>query len=156
MCPGRNKKRHRRNLTTDIQTLKTKYNAQVIVTLVRPQELESMKLTNYFDEIKKQFTSYHFPIRDKWLPDTLGLCKCVEFILQELKQGKKIVVHCNGGKGRAATVCASVLIAMGACNAREAISIIKQCRSGSLKNPLQQIYLMQFAGKWNEYLRTKK
>jgi protein-tyrosine phosphatase len=133
MCPGRYKKGHTRDLITDLQTLKNKYKVQVLVSLVEPHELVEMKMQNFFNEVKNLFESYHFPIRDKWLPDREGICKCVTFILGQLQQGKNVVIHCNGGKGRSGTVLSGVLIAMGH-DANRVIEIVRECRNGTLTN----------------------
>lgn len=151
MCPGRYKKGHTRDLNTDLQTLKNKHKVQVLVSLVEPHELVEMRMDNFFEQVKKLFSSYHFPIRDKWLPDKEGICKCITFILDQLKQGKNVVIHCNAGKGRSGTVLSGVLIALGH-DADKAIEIVRECRNGTLKNPDQQAYIKKFGSIWKEYI----
>lgn len=158
MCliPGRFKKNHQRNLDQDLKRMKEHYKVDTIITLVQNHELESMNIKNYFEKVKEyEFSFYHFPIKDKWLPESTGLFKCVDFIIQALKDGKKVAVHCNGGKGRCATVCACVLIIMERYSYEKSIEIIKSTRKGTLKNPFQKYYLSNFEENYNKWKNEK-
>jgi len=66
-----------------------------------------------------------------------------------------VVVHCNGGKGRSATVIVATLIAMGR-NITDSIKIIQQTRKGTIRNPLQQAWLRRFRKEWNEKQKRTK
>jgi protein-tyrosine phosphatase len=58
--------------------------------------------------------SIHFPIQDKWIPNNIGeVASLVEMIVLCVQQGKTIVVHCNGGKGRTGLVVAATLYVLG-------------------------------------------
>ncbi|KAL9649943.1 hypothetical protein ABK040_008657 [Willaertia magna] len=108
--------------------------------------------------------SIHFPITDKSLPKNKeDFCKLIDLIILELFKQKTIIVHCNGGKGRAATVCTAVLIGLKIIyskiiitnkesnnknlervieNVSNAIEIVRKTRGGgTLQNPLQIIWL---------------
>jgi hypothetical protein len=149
--PGRNKKIHRRNLTDDLSRINHIYQADVIVTLVRDNELAQCGLKDYFGQIHDLgMESYHFPIKDKWLPDTALMIKCVDFILLRLSENKRVVVHCNGGKGRAATICAGVLMIGEKYSSSDAISVVKLTRSGTMRNPLQILFLRSFREKYDQ------
>jgi len=63
---------------------------------------------------------------------------------------KKILIHCNGGKGRTATVVVCCLIVSGS-PVNQAIERVRKARSGTLRNPLQIFYVNQFALKWQKY-----
>eukprot|EP00818_Percolomonas_sp_WS_P005658 CAMPEP_0117446156 /NCGR_PEP_ID=MMETSP0759-20121206/6181_1 /TAXON_ID=63605 /ORGANISM="Percolomonas cosmopolitus, Strain WS" /LENGTH=407 /DNA_ID=CAMNT_0005238385 /DNA_START=358 /DNA_END=1577 /DNA_ORIENTATION=- len=161
MCPGRNKKIWQRDLQKDLNLLKKK-NIQCIVTLVRGIELESMQLgsVTYFEELRKNgFETYHYPVRDKWLPSNfVELCLTVEWMWKRMKEGKSVTVHCNGGKGRAATIVACFLVAsaQGNVSGSEAIKIVQHARPGSLRNPLQQLYVRRFRGMWEKFHKMKE
>ncbi|EFC39056.1 hypothetical protein NAEGRDRAFT_73058 [Naegleria gruberi] len=154
MCPGRNKKIHRRNLQQDLERIRDKFDGQTIVTLVRNEELEEMNIVEYLPKIKQEFgmKSIHFPIRDKSLPnDKEEFCKLIDEIIQELINGRRVIVHCNGGKGRAATVCTAVLQVLKVrkvkcqeyiSSSSNAMTIVRTTRgSGTLQNPIQIIWL---------------
>lgn len=66
-----------------------------------------------------------------------------------------MVVHCNGGKGRSATVIVATLIAMGR-SISESIRIVQGTRKGTIRNPLQQAYLRRFRKEWNERQKRSK
>lgn len=155
--PGRFKKNHKRDLEKDLKRVKEHYKIDTVVTLVKSKELDSMGISNYFEKVKEfELTSYHFPIKDKWLPDSEGLYKCVDFILKELKDGKKVVIHCNGGKGRCATVLACVLMVQEGYSFEKSVDIIKSTRKGTLRNPFQNYYLSNFHENYKIWSKEKK
>jgi len=160
MAPGRKKpkKRHiwKRDLYKDLDRLKDFYGCDVLVTLVRQQELRDLRITDIFEELKQRdMQSLFLPIKDKWIPkSTPKLISLVEKIVVFLKKGKTVVVHCNGGKGRSATVIVATMISMGR-SPGEAIKILQQTRKGTIKNPLQQAYLKKYKKKWTDHKKMK-
>ena len=61
-----------------------------------------------------------------------------------VSEGKRVCVHCNGGKGRTGTLVACVLLALrapGCASVGGATAVMRRCRPGMLKNPLQQLYV---------------
>ncbi|KAL6073689.1 Cyclin-dependent kinase inhibitor 3 [Balamuthia mandrillaris] len=162
MCPGRNKpkKRHvwQRDLSKDLDRMKQVYGCDVLVTLIRRQEMEEMRLLdNFFPEVDKHaIESFWLPIKDKWIPNSMiGLMNLVERILMRLHQGKRVVVHCNGGKGRSATVIVATMVALGR-SIGESTNIIQSTRGGTLRNPLQQAYLRRFKREWKERRKERE
>lgn len=65
-----------------------------------------------------------------------------------------VIVHCNGGKGRSALVCACVVIVLEqplhptAAHAHGVITRIRRLCKGALKNPLQYMFCMRFVFFW--------
>ena len=57
-----------------------------------------------------------------------------------LIDGKNIVVHCMGGKGRSGTVAAVLLIEFGENN-KEAIEIVRKNRKGAIETKEQEDYI---------------
>ena len=64
-----------------------------------------------------------------------------EQILDSIKQGAKVVVHCKGGLGRAGTVAALLLLCLG-LPASMAIAMVRKTRSVDCINPLQEEFLL--------------
>lgn len=141
MCPGRNKKDHRRNLTMDVAAL-LQVGTQVLVTLVQQHELDSMKIPDMMTRVRAAgIEVIHAPIKDKWIPSRVGiLVELVDLIVERVKLGKTITVHCNGGKGRTGLVVAGTLVALG-MEPGPATDLIRTARPGMLYNPAQIVYL---------------
>lgn len=141
MCPGRNKKNHRRNLRMDIATL-LQVGTQVLVTLVQQHELDSMKIPDMMTQVRAAgIEVIHAPIKDKWIPSRVGiLVELVDLIAARVKVGRCITVHCNGGKGRTGLVVAATLVALG-MEPGPATDLIRTVRPGMLYNPAQIVYL---------------
>lgn len=99
--------------------------------------------------------SIHFPIKDKWVPDSMDqLILLVETIITRLRQGKTVVVHCNGGKGRSGTVVVAALIGLGR-KVEHSIDIVRRSRSGTIRNPLQIAYVKKFKTVWRKRHKEK-
>lgn len=101
-----------------------------------------MNIPHFFDKVKAYgIQSIHYPIPDKWLPNSMDeISALVSNMCDLLSQGKRVVVHCNGGKGRTALVVVSVLISLG-LSASEATDIVRATRPGTLYNPAQIMYV---------------
>jgi len=98
--------------------------------------------------------SIHFPIKDKWIPNSMPkLIELVELIISRLKDSKTVVVHCNGGKGRSGTIIVATLVGLGK-KVDNAIKVVRKTRSGTIKNPVQIAYLRRFKKAWK--LRKKQ
>jgi hypothetical protein len=119
MCPGRKKRKKRhvwaRDQYKDLDRLQQVYSCDVLVTLVREQELRDLRIEDLFDEVKKRgmqslYVPHHqacslstwlssqracscyviryLPIKDKWIPkSTHRLIDLVEKILSCLRKG---------------------------------------------------------------------
>jgi len=144
MCMGRNKKNHRRDLVADVQVL-LNHGVQVLVTLVREQELESMGIPHFFEYIQsKGIETIHFPIKDKWLPkDMSDLHKNVMIALAKIDRDEIMVVHCNGGKGRTGLFIGAMLVHLG-YDPTSAVAAVRAPREGMIRNPAQLLYLRSY------------
>lgn len=99
--------------------------------------------------------SFHFPIKDKWIPKSMNsVMETCLYIAHHLLLGHKVVVHCNGGKGRAATVVTSVLMLIWKIKEKKAIAMVRSVRPGTIRNPLQITYLQALLKK-HGYLHDK-
>jgi len=150
VSPGRKRKGDQRDLRTDVDVLKDAYGIDAVVTLLEDRELEVMCCEDMGEVVaSKGMLWVHFPIRDKWIPtDTRAfLAKVVHFVAHLVHQGKRVLIHCNGGKGRTGTVVACVLMTSmalqdGRCKTlSEAVTRMRESRPGMLKNLLQQLYM---------------
>lgn len=161
MCPGRKKKKSThewdRDLDKDLVRIKEVYKADVVVSLVRRSELAELRIPNLVEEIEKMgMESIWFPIKDKWIPESMAdLIRLVDALVTRLKSGKIIAVHCNGGKGRSGTVAVACLVAMGQ-RVDKSIDVVRKARSGTIRNPLQIVYVKRFKSAFKSFAKRKK
>ena len=89
------------------------------------------------------------PIADKRAPSsTQAFDELIARLVDRIDNDWRVVVHCNGGKGRSALVAAAVLIGLSDLSARAAVACVRAARPGSLRNPLQLWFLWSFARRW--------
>ena len=149
VSPGRKRKGDQRDLDADLARIRHHWGVDVVVTLLQQREMDAMGLAAFGERTAAHGMQWlHFPVRDKWIPTDSGpfLNDVVVPVAHLLSQGKRLLVHCNGGKGRTGTLVAAVLFAttgegMGASSLREATSLMRAVRPGMLRNPLQRLYL---------------
>lgn len=127
--------------SADLKVL-VEQKADVLVTLVQVHELEAMGIPHFFDKVRAfGIESIHYPIPDKWLPRSMDeVAGLVATIISQLRRNKRVVVHCNGGKGRTALVVVSVLVSLG-MTPSEATDLVRSTRPGTLYNPAQILYV---------------
>jgi len=153
------KKKHHdwdRDLSTDLDRIRNVFGCDVLVSLIRHSELQDLKIQQLFQEVEARGMDYiHFPIKDKWIPHSMDdLIKNIDHIIQLLKKGKTVVCHCNGGKGRSGTVIVATLVGLGH-KVQNAIDIVRKARSGTIRNPLQIMYVKRFKNAWLQYVKKK-
>ena len=125
-----------------------KNNCSSITSFVQDNEFDKLCNKKKFIEniYKHNIKWYHLPIVDLSAPDS-------EFIYQwptkkvllkkELTEGKNILLHCWGGKGRAGTVAAILLIEFGE-NKNEAINIVRAKRKGAIESKEQEDFILSY------------
>lgn len=98
------------------------------------EKAESVRFRSYQDTLRllnpaMQFVN--FPIVDMSVPSTHQLHETIQFIIELLKDNKKVYVHCWGGHGRTGVIVASLLISKG-YSSKEALEKIKEERMKTL------------------------
>ena len=150
MLPGRRKakKTHRwaRDLGQDIAAIRQ--DRLCLVTLCTHDELE--RDSPGFQQRIEVACREHLPIQDKRSPgDARAFDALITRLVDRIKrEDYKVVIHCNGGKGRSALVTAAVLIGLSDMSAGTAVACVRAARPGSLRNPLQILFLRSFARRW--------
>eukprot|EP00965_Chrysotila_dentata_P053089 1761964-Pleurochrysis_carterae.AAC.1 len=147
VAPGRRRNGIHRHMPTDVSRLARSLRFDVVVSLIETREMRLMGCMALGETVEAEGMVWvHFPIRDKWVP-TPGMSKkllsrVVYPVARWVSQGKRVLVHCNGGKGRTGLVVAAVLLCMGECRTlAQATSRMRAAREGMLRNPLQRLYL---------------
>lgn len=75
-------------------------------------------------------TAIWMPVHDLHAPSHADMSALVDRIVDRLRDGQRVLVHCAAGKGRAGTAAACVLVAMGV-DADEALRTVATCRPGA-------------------------
>jgi protein-tyrosine phosphatase len=145
IAPGRKKGRWNRDLMTDLQHIRHNLQVDVIVTLLENTDITDLKIESLFESITTLgMESVHHPIRDKWIPSSMVRFKdTVDEVVKKIREGKRVLVHCNGGKGRTATFVVCCLLTLG-YSIDESIRMTRETRSGTLRNPFQIFYVHRY------------
>ena len=152
MLPGRRKTKrtHRwaRDLGQDIAALRQ--DRLCLVTLCTEDELARDSPGFQARVASEVACREHKPITDKRAPSsTQAFDELIARLVDRINDGMRVVVHCNGGKGRSALVAAAVLIGLGVSQSA-ALSSLRAARAGSLRNLLQIYFLWMFARRWRK------
>jgi protein-tyrosine phosphatase len=107
--------RWERDLDADLTALRNVYEAQTLVCLLENQELIDLGIPDYVARVAAHDLELkRFPIRDACIPENEGaLRSLVGRLAAGVRAGRRLVVHCRGGLGRAGTVAGCVLVALG-------------------------------------------
>lgn len=142
-----------RDLDADLCAIAA-WRADHLVTLLEPQELEELHIA----ELPAKATSYglHWhglPITDGRAPDERFLEPWRElgpFFREELLNGRRILVHCKGGLGRAGSVaCMLLLESASATTSDDAIAVVREVRPGAVETAEQEAFLRMWSGRRN-------
>jgi protein-tyrosine phosphatase len=153
MAMGRTKQKDgyawARDMKQDIHRLKEDYRADVLVTMMPLTELSEIGAKDLPDLVQHEGMEWlHFGIVDKFVP-TQGVAAFKHMagaLAERLRNGRRVVLHCNGGKGRSALMTAAVVhcYSQGTdtpLTMAEAIARVRASSTGALRNPLQVTYL---------------
>ena len=148
--PGRNRKEISFNDQLFLDELKIFYelNCSAIVSLVEDSEFEKMYYKKLF--VQKIYNNnlnwFHLPILDLKVPDHKFIDKwqtTKTLLKNDLIDGKNIVIHCMGGKGRSGTIAAILLIEFGNYN-KDAIEIVRKKRKGAIETKEQEDFILSY------------
>ena len=160
ICPGvKDPGRWNRDLRTDLDRLKQHYATDTVVTLLEHEEFERYGVPDLLERAREVgLEVVHFPITDVSTPrraQSDAYAALVERIVERLRDGKTIVIHCRGGLGRTGTVAASVLVTSGH-TADEAIGIVRRVRSErAVETSEQEEYVRRFEKEWRSRNPTR-
>ena len=114
-------------LTEDIQFYKDAGVTQVI-SLLRQPEIERLGIQAEADTCQKLGLGFqNFKIKDMSVPELDALKTFNAQLVEQLKKGEHLAIHCHGGRGRAGIVAITLMIEHG-MNAEESIALASQAR----------------------------
>jgi protein-tyrosine phosphatase len=143
ILPGR--KDRNRNIEEDLNTIKSE-NINNIICLVSEDEF-----TEYgIPDLRKQYENKGFnvkygSIKDQGVPTPEAAKEILEWMDERINKKEKVLVHCVGGLGRTGTVAACYLKKYSGLNGKDAIEIVRECRSPrAVENDTQENFVMEF------------
>jgi len=89
----------------------------------------------------------YLPTIDWYPPSQEDLVRGSSWVLDEMEQGRKVLVHCQHGIGRSVILASCVLVRMG-YDPYDALTLIKRRRWGAAPNEKQVAALLEFAAAW--------
>jgi protein-tyrosine phosphatase/nicotinamidase-related amidase len=124
--PGR--RDYGRSLNDDIATIEREA-VDAVVCLISHDEFARYGVESLLVSYREhQLDVKHLPIVDGRVPSIEQMNELIAWLTERLSAGKKVLVHCVGGLGRAGTVCACFLRAQGA-DGESAIATVRAARS---------------------------
>ena len=86
-------------------------------------------------------------VPDVWVPDEAAITQGVEWMTQQVAEGRPILVHCAKGRGRSATILAAYLMREAGYSYEEARDLLKSKRKLSKLEDRHQTVLEDWIAK---------
>ena len=136
----------RRHLEKDLQRLREHYGADLLVSLLEPNEFEKLGTPDLLARARAYgMETAWLPTPDGSVPDSINAFReLIERILDSARQGQTVIIHCRGGLGRTGLVAASCLVALGHAPS-QAVQVVRRVRPGSVENRKQEEYVRAFS-----------
>ena len=121
-----------------------------LVSLVEVHEFDQFISYPKFEEKigKRNFSWFFHPLKDMTAPDVIFRERFFEtqsHLLENLRSGKKIAIHCKGGLGRSGTIAALLLRHLG-FSAEKSIELVRKSRPGAIETEEQEIFIQSNSG----------
>jgi len=119
-----------------------------ITSFVEDKEFDALCDKKFFVEkiYRHNIKWYHMPIIDLGAPnqDFKYKWETTKVLLKnELLEGENIIFHCRGGKGRAGTIAAILLVDFG-YEKKEAIDLVRKRRKGAIETKTQEDFIAAY------------
>jgi hypothetical protein len=134
-----------RDLGLDLDRLRDVHGVDVLVSLIADSEIALLHLEEYEVEANRRgIAVLRSPIPDTHAPTPAQADVIVEAVLAHARAGRRVVVHCRGGLGRAGTIGACVLVRLGR-EATVAIAETRAARPGAIETREQEDFVAAWA-----------
>jgi protein-tyrosine phosphatase len=134
-----------RDLQADLEQLQELFGINRLVCLLEEEELKHLGIPDLLTEVEARgVATDHLPIPDEGLPDSMeAFTALVDRVVTALSVGETVLIHCKGGRGRTGMLAAACLVKLG-YSPEDAISTVRQVRSGALSTAMKRDYVVQF------------
>ena len=134
----------------DLDRLRSFHNCDALVSLIQDFELQKLKITKLVEEAETRgIAIFRSGIVDGSIPTMEQAFAIVQFAKSMSRSGHNVVFHCKGGQGRAGTLCACTMVALGH-PPMEAILETRKHLKGAIENSSQE----QFVYDFTQFLAT--
>jgi ADP-ribosyl-[dinitrogen reductase] hydrolase len=134
-----------RDLAIDLDVVKH-WGAVTVISLIEDHEIADLGVSRLGAEVTARGMKwFHLPIVDISTPDDRFKTRWMDArnrVLDSLRIGDRIVVHCKGGLGRAGMVSALIMVELGVSPA-SAVSIVRAARPGAIETRAQEEYVLK-------------
>ena len=138
-----------RDLGIDLDAIKA-WGASAIITLIEPHEIKALKVEGIDEQTERRGMEWlHMPITDVSAPDDrfeMAWRQLGARLIDRVRAGDRVLVHCKGGLGRAGTVAALMLVELGMAS-DEAIGAVRRVREGAIETLPQEKHVHGHAAK---------
>lgn len=142
-CPGRCAAPWHRDLRADLAAIEA-WGADALVSLLEGREFDRLGVATFPQAIlATNLAWHHIPIPDMQVPGSAAMAAWARsgpVILDTLRDGGRIALHCAAGLGRTGTVAAKILVSLGV-PPDEAIARVRQARPGTIETAGQEAFV---------------
>jgi protein-tyrosine phosphatase len=153
-APGKKDRfgRWHRDLDADLQRLREHYKVDRLVSLMQACEFDMLQIANIVERARAHGIAVRrFPIRDVSAPPARAMkrfIRMIDAVVDDVRAGRTVVIHCRGGLGRTGLVAASCLVVLGH-QPGEAIRRVRSARPGVVEVEKQERWVFAVADALN-------
>ena len=137
-----------RDLTQDLELIQSRFGPKSIITLMPTYELVESGVPGLGQAVSDLGMGWHhLAIDDMEAPTEVfevAWKEALPKLLEIVKNGDNVLVHCRGGLGRSGTVAAMLLIELGMAH-KEAVATVRSARPGAIETYEQETYVRRYA-----------
>ncbi|MEP6389012.1 MAG: cyclin-dependent kinase inhibitor 3 family protein [Halioglobus sp.] len=123
--------------------------ASVLINLMEDHEMVELGVADTAEHVPPGIDYLRMPIPDVGTPHAEWEHQWSELgsgLLERLRNGEDVVLHCKGGLGRTGMIAACLLVEFGSTS-EDAISAVRESRSGRIETVAQEQYVRAFGSR---------